>query len=177
MRAPCSNGTILPGIAEEEEGKLKENNLLNEQPPASPPCLPPPGHSIAHQIARCSCLKSATCGHCTYLNNSQFISCGFTQPKITFHQINCQKMQKINQHRQIRCSQREHTHRCPKQGRRKQISRWAPICCLHVPCTWPALPNHRPDVLLHIVRTHMPSLHSVSTSAHAQHMPSRIVRR
>ena len=109
-------------------------------------------HHLATQLhTRCTCLKNAMCGHCTYFNNSQFISCGFTQPKITCHQINCQK---INQDRQIRYSQREHTHRRPKQGRRKQISRWAPICSLHVPCTWPALPNHSPDVLLHIVRTH-----------------------
>ena len=45
MAPACSNETILPGIAEEEEGKLKENNLLNEQ------LLGPPGHSIVLKIA------------------------------------------------------------------------------------------------------------------------------
>ena len=73
-----SNETHLPGLAEEEEGKLKENNLLNEQPP---PAL----HHLASQLSTrwpdAHVLKLPD-GHCK-------------PNKITYNRITYQQMQKI----------------------------------------------------------------------------------
>ena len=167
MAPACSNETILPGIAEEEEGELKENNLLNELPAAS--CLGPPGYSIVHQRARCTCLKIA--GWTLYVHTSIIPKLWLNQHTITYHQTTSQQMQKIHQ------ITNESTH-AQKIGGASKYPEWAavPICSSLDPCTCPAPGSHcptihqLPDVLLNIVCTH-------AFSTYCTHMPSGIVSR
>ena len=71
MAPAGSNETILPGIAEEEEGELKENNLLNELPAAS--CLDHLATQLFTREPDAHVLKLPD-GHCLYINNSQVVA-------------------------------------------------------------------------------------------------------
>ena len=66
MAPACSNETLLPGFAEEEEGKLKENNPLNEQLAAA---LHPLATQLSTRLPDAHILKMPN----PHINNSQFI--------------------------------------------------------------------------------------------------------